>query len=91
MDFQITVNANTNLHSVHKILHSKHGRRIKDLVLYKDAIVKEENEMCDETKSLNDYGLTGGLIKDDAPNYSICYDFKPMNDCNDPVLLSWMG
>lgn len=110
MNFQITVNVNTNILTIEKMLHNKHGR-IKDLTLYKDAIVKEENEMCggagganistrngkpsarhnNQMKTLKEYGIVGGLIKDDAPICSICYDFKPINDCHDPVLLSWMG
>ena len=89
MNFETTVNINTNIKTMMKSLRSKHGR-IKDLVLYKDAVVKEENEMCNDTKSLKDYGFHGGFIKQDAPKYSICYDFKPVNDANDPILLHWI-
>lgn len=86
----MTFNVETKLQSIKKLLNTKHGR-IKELIIYKDAIVKEENEMCDEIKSLKDYGLVGGLVKEDAPRYTLCYNFKPRDDCKDPILLSWMG
>ncbi len=111
MNFQTTVNINTSIYAIQKLLHNKHGR-IKDLVLYKDSIINEENEICNtcvgsatncsndnngnnsnEMKTLKECGFVGGLMKEDAPKYTICYDFKPVNanDCRDPVLLSWMG
>ncbi len=86
----MTFNINTNIQSIKKVLITKHGR-IKDISIYKDAIVTEENEMNDDDKSLKEYGLLGGVMKDDAPLYTVCYDFKPRDDCTDPVLLSWMG
>ena len=90
MDFQTTVNINTNIYSIQKLLQIKHGR-IRDLKLYKGAIVKEENELCDEYKTLKECGVEGGMIKEDAPKLNICYDFKPVNQTHDPILLSWMG
>ena len=124
MNFQITVNINTTIYTIQKLIQDKHGR-IKDLMLYKDGIVKEENEMScssfrsggdsgggggvdshpssdigvsshsssnnSEMKTLKEYGIVGGLMKDDAPTYSLCYDFKPVTDCRDPILLSWVG
>ncbi len=104
MDFQTTVNINTNIYTIHKLIQSKHGR-VKDVKLYKDAIVKEENELlCGHdddngmnntgwsgSKTLKEWGVEGGVIKEDAPVLSICYDFKPLNANHDPILLSWMG
>jgi len=89
MNFEMTLNINANLQSVKNILHAKHGR-IKDLIIYKDTVIKEENEMRDDMKSLKEYGLVGGFIKEEAPHFSLCYDFKPKNDCHDPLILSWV-
>lgn len=43
--------------------------------------------MSDDMKSLHFYGIRGSASKEDAPNVTICFDFKPVDQ--DPILLAY--
>ena len=76
--------------AVRKILETKHGL-IKDLVLCKE-VFREINEMKEDKKTLEEYGILGDIVKEGAPKVTICYDFKPLDsDSPDPILLSWVN
>ncbi len=83
-DFHITVSTKITIYHLKQMLKKKHGR-IEKLVLCKNEF-RESNEMMEENKTLDDYGFKGSSSKDDAPLFTICYDFKPIDQ--DPILLA---
>jgi hypothetical protein len=67
------------------MLKKRHGR-IEKLVLCKDEF-RETNELLDEKKTLDAYGFKGNSSKADAPQETICFNFKPVDQ--DPILLAF--
>merc|ERR1719502_84317 len=86
MNFTMSVKTTTHLFTIKNKLREHHGR-IEDLMICKNK-VQESNEMTDETKTLEDYGIKGVPLDSIKPSVTVLwYDFRP-SDHNEPLLLT---
>ena len=86
MDFKMSVKTATHLFTIKNKLADHHGR-IENLQICKHSF-KDCNEMNDEMKTLEDYGIKGAPKDAIEPSIvTIIYDFKPV-DHNEPLLLT---
>ena len=90
MDFEDFFQCDLKISELKTLIRKRHGQ-IQNIVLCKDQF-KESNEFDDDSKTLEEYGLVGGLSKDEStPAYTIFYNFQPQDSDNpDPILLAWM-
>jgi len=85
LDFSLRVPTDTHLFTVKKKLEERHGR-IRDLVVCMSSYA-EKNEMTDDVKTLDDYGIKGAPDgAEQEATQLIFYEFKPC-DHDDPLLL----
>ena len=83
LDFELECPTDTHVFTLKKKIIERHGR-IKDLVVCKESY-EEQNELTDDMKTLEEYGILGGTA-DDNVVARIFYEFKPC-DHDDPLLL----
>ena len=89
MDTSMRVKTDTHLFTIKHNLVKRHGR-IKDLVICKGSFTSA-NELSDDMKTLEDYGVTGAPDDPDKKLHKtmkLYYEFKPC-DHDDPLLLVW--
>lgn len=85
MDFQVRVPTSTCLFTLKQQLAERHGR-IRDLVICKHAFAAV-NEMTDDMKTLDEYGISGAPLTSDMPVVvPMFYEFKLLEH-DDPLLL----
>ncbi|CAM9307782.1 unnamed protein product [Heterosigma akashiwo] len=87
MNTEYRVKTSTHIFRIKNYLKERHGR-IEELIICKDSF-SEANEMADEMKTLEDYGVKGAPEDHEPPaRCPIFYDFK-QSDHHDPLLLVW--
>ena len=89
MDTSMRTKTDTHLFTIKQHLVKRHGR-IKDLVICKESFTSA-NELTDDMKTLEDYGVIGAPDDIDKKNHKtirLYYEFKPC-DHDDPLLLVW--
>jgi len=84
LNFELELPTDTNLFVVKQKIEARHGR-IRDLVVCR-GVYAEENELRDDMKTLEDYGIRGSA--DGKAREMILYEFKPRDhQREDPLLL----
>ncbi|KAJ8601476.1 hypothetical protein CTAYLR_005700 [Chrysophaeum taylorii] len=84
MNFKLSVPTSTFVFAIKQRLVERHGR-IRDLVVCHTAFA-QANEMSDDVKTLQDYGIRGAPHTEPPVEVPIFYEFKPC-DHDDPLLL----
>ena len=83
LDFSLRLRVTTPLFKIRDHLVERHGN-LAELSIFKGA-VSEENEMSDEMKTLESYGIEGKADGEEEPaEVNIYYDFIP--EMTDPLL-----
>jgi len=84
LDFSLKLRSDTPLFKIKDELVSRHGN-LEELSMFKNAM-SEENEMRDEMKTLEQYGIMGAPNGEgDGSEVQIFYDFVP-EKVDDPLL-----